>query len=298
MLKMKHLAKYWLPAVAVLLMLCAQPRQATAECSVALRPAILKPGEVALLEITPAASVASATLLWKDRKIPLVTMEDDRRLAALIGIPRDTVAGTHRAELEITLHSGLRRQRIVSIRVEDKKFAEQHLRLPSRQVSPDRAAVARHGREREQISKVFAEISPQKLWQAPFQLPVSGALLSPFGVQRILNGQPRSFHSGVDQRARLGEPVAAAGGGRVVLTAEHFFAGNSVYIDHGMGIVTMYFHLSETRVETGQRVTAGQLIGLAGATGRASGPHLHWGARVHNIKVDPLALVRLLSAEP
>ncbi|MEZ4485493.1 MAG: M23 family metallopeptidase [Syntrophotaleaceae bacterium] len=117
-------------------------------------------------------------------------------------------------------------------------------------------------------------------------------------MQRILSGQPRNYHSGVDLRARLGEAVNAAGGGQVVLVADHFFAGKSVYIDHGMGIVTMYFHLSQIAVKDGQLIEAGQLIGRAGASGRASGPHLHWGARVHDCKVDPLALVELLGSSP
>jgi len=295
----KFLPGNWLPGLAALLMLCLHiPPAAAAEWTLEVQPAALKPGDVALLEMTPTAAVASATLLWQDRRIPLVTVADGRQLAALIGIPRDTGPGSYRAELHVTLRNGQCRRDHVPLEIREKTFLEQHLSLPQRQVTPDRAALARHRRERDRINRVFAESLPQKLWQDPFQLPVDGRLLSPFGVQRILNGQPRSYHSGVDQRARLGEPVAAAGDGVVVLTADHFFAGNSVYIDHGMGIITMYFHLSTIQVEAGQRVAAGQTIGLAGATGRASGPHLHWGARVHNIKVDPLSLVRLLSTVP
>ncbi len=294
----KSLLTSCLLGIMALLMLCPQQRQATAaEWTVAVHPATLLPGDVARVELSPATAIASATLLWQDLRIPLTTLPDGR-LAALIGIPRDTAAGSHRGELQITVHSGLRSRQLVTLQVGKKTFPEQHLSLPQRQVSPDRATMDRHRRERAELDRVFGRRQQARLWQAPFQLPVQGPLLSPFGVQRILNGQPRSYHSGVDLRTRFAEPVAAAGDGLIVLVANHFFAGRSVYIDHGMGVVTMYFHLSAISVAEGERVAAGQTIGLAGATGRASGPHLHWGARVHNCKVDPLALLRALAAPP
>lgn len=263
-----------------------------------VHPENVSPGEVALVEIAPATAVQSATLHWQKRRIPLVPMPDGKKLAALLGISREAAAGQTSVELEIIDQAGRNSRYSLTLQVATKQFPEQRLTLPQRQVTPDRAAMSRHRSERQTLQKAFAEVGQERLWKAPFQLPVTGKLLSPFGVQRILNGQPCSYHSGVDQRARLGEPVATAGGGLVVLAADHFFAGKSVYIDHGMGVITMYFHLSAINVKEGERVTAGQTIGLAGATGRASGPHLHWGARVHNCKVDPLALLRALEASP
>ncbi len=295
--KKYHLALYLL-AIVVLLQNGMSQRQATAAAwSVVVHPAILQPGDVVRIELNPATDFFSATLTWQNRKIPLSLLPNGR-MAALVGIPRDTAAGNHQARLQVAAHNGLRHSQLVNLPIRKKVFPEQHLNLPPRQVSPDRNAMDRHRRERAELDRIFSRPQQARFWDKPFQLPVQGKLLSPFGVQRILNGQPRSYHSGVDQRARLGEPVASSGGGQVVLVADHFFAGKSVYIDHGMGILTMYFHLSRIDVSEGDRVMAGQIIGLAGATGRASGPHLHWGARVHNCKVDPLALLRALEASP
>jgi murein DD-endopeptidase MepM/ murein hydrolase activator NlpD len=294
----KFLLTSGLLAIVPLLLIWSPQRQPTAaECSVTVHPAILRPGDVARIELSPAMAFSSATLLWQNQLIPLLPLPKGQ-LAALIGIPRDMAGRSHQGKLQVTTHSGLRRSLLVNLHVAEKTFPEQHLSLPPRQVSPDRKTLERHRRERVELNRVFNRPPQANLWKAPFQLPVQGKLLSPFGVQRILNGQPRSYHSGVDQRARLGEPVATAGDGLVVLVADHFFAGKSVYIDHGMGIITMYFHLSAINVSKGEKVAAGQTIGLAGATGRASGPHLHWGARVHNCKVDPLALLRALEGLP
>ena len=112
--------------------------------------------------------------------------------------------------------------------------------------------------------------------------------------QRVINGQPRSPHTGVDLVAALNEPVITTAAGTVLLVCDHFFSGNAVYIDHGSGIVSMYFHLSEALVSQGAHVASGQIIGRAGSTGRSSGPHLHGGIRVHSRRVDPLGLLQLL----
>lgn len=294
----KSLLTIFLYGIVALLLICPQQGQTkTAQEMVAMYPSILQPGDVARIEINPATAINSATLLWQNQRIPLTTLPNGR-LAALVGIPRDHAGGNYQGKLQVTFNNGLHRIHLIKLHIEKKTFPEQHLTLPKRQVSPDQATIDRHRRERAELDRVFGRRQQERLWQAPFQLPVQGKQLSPFGVQRILNGQPRSYHSGVDQRARLGEPVTTAGGGLVVLVADHFFAGKSVYIDHGMGIITMYFHLSSIKVNEGERVASGQTIGLAGATGRASGPHLHWGARVHNCKVDPLALLHALEASP
>ena len=124
-------------------------------------------------------------------------------------------------------------------------------------------------------------------------MPLKGDILSPFGVRRILNNQPRSPHSGVDLRAKEGAPVQASGDGIVAYVGEHYFSGKSIYLDHGMGIISMYFHLSKIQVKKGEKVALGSVIGRVGQTGRATGPHLHWGIRIKGNRVDPFSLVRL-----
>jgi murein DD-endopeptidase MepM/ murein hydrolase activator NlpD len=133
----------------------------------------------------------------------------------------------------------------------------------------------------------------QPLWQGSWIRPVSGGIVSPFGRRTIINDLERSTHSGVDLKAAEGTPIKAANGGRVVLVADHFFGGLSVVIDHGGGIHSMYFHLSEVSAKAGQIVEKGELIGLSGSSGRATGPHLHFGIRLHGDRVSPLRLIEL-----
>jgi len=129
---------------------------------------------------------------------------------------------------------------------------------------------------------------------APFQVPVEGAKDGRnFGHRRVFNGQPRAPHSGADLRAKSGTPIYAANRGRIVLAKDLFYSGNAVFIDHGMGLYTSYLHLSEIRVAVGDFVERGQLLGLSGATGRVTGPHLHWGVRILDARVDPFSLVRI-----
>jgi murein DD-endopeptidase MepM/ murein hydrolase activator NlpD len=134
----------------------------------------------------------------------------------------------------------------------------------------------------------------QRLWERPFISPVSAAITSPFGYRRVINGMPRAPHTGVDLRASLGTEVLAANHGRVALTGEFFFSGKSLVLDHGGGLYTMYFHLSEFKVEEGADVHKGDVVGLSGMTGRVTGPHLHWGARINGARVDPFELIEKL----
>jgi murein DD-endopeptidase MepM/ murein hydrolase activator NlpD len=124
-------------------------------------------------------------------------------------------------------------------------------------------------------------------------MPTDGPILNSFGRRRIINGEPRNPHTGEDIAAPEGAPVVASNSGVVRLIADHFFSGHSVFIDHGDGLYTMYFHLSKALVVPSQRVRKGEMIGLVGASGRATGPHLHWGARLNGARVNPLALTRL-----
>jgi murein DD-endopeptidase MepM/ murein hydrolase activator NlpD len=130
-------------------------------------------------------------------------------------------------------------------------------------------------------------------WDLPFHLPVAALARDNFGSRRVFNGKPRSSHEGMDLAAPAGAPVAAPGPGRVALAEELYFSGGTVILDHGAGLFTLYFHLTRLDVKTGQTVGEGQTIGAVGATGRATGPHLHWGARVNRARVNPLGLLKL-----
>jgi murein DD-endopeptidase MepM/ murein hydrolase activator NlpD len=264
------------------------------EWTVSLHSSRLVPGAVERIDLSPGNAVSSARLLWKGETIPLVPLMGEKSLTAFFGIPRDESPGDKDVELVVAGPDGKVARYVFTLLVLPKEFPVQKITLPESKVSPGKTDLTRHRREQRAVKEAYARLRREPLWRGTFERPVPGKVISPFGLRRLLNGKPRSSHSGLDLRVPQGDPVAASAGGVVILTGDHFFSGRSVYIDHGMGIVTMYFHLSEIRVEPGEVVEAGQTIGLAGSTGRSTGPHLHWGARVHDCMVDPLALLKLL----
>ena len=179
----------------------------------------------------------------------------------------------------------------IEVSLDPYPYPEQHLEVEERMVHLNEADLARVERENQQIALVFAARGP-RLFDLPLGAPLERLSAgSRFGARRFFNGEPRSPHGGADYQARSGTPVLAAAAGRVVLAEEHFFAGQSVYLDHGDGLISMYFHLSEIAVEEGRSVERGERIGSAGATGRATGPHLHFGLRWRGARIDPAMLL-------
>jgi len=171
------------------------------------------------------------------------------------------------------------------------KHPVERLDLDPAMVNPPESELPRIARERAQTRAVLARVSDERLWSLPFARPVQpGELSSEYGLGRVLNGQPRSPHRGLDLEAKTGDAVSAAADGVVALTGHLYYAGNCVYLDHGQGLFTMYFHMSELRVRQGDRVARGQLLGLAGDTGRSTRAHLHFGASTLGRLVDPAPL--------
>ncbi len=242
-----------------------------------LSSATLSQGDAALVSVAPADFVVSARVIMGKKEIPLVRLADKDIFAAFIAIPKDEKAGPKDLRIMVVDMDGKRSNQTLTFNVAHKEFPVQQLSLPKEKVTLSKKDLARHQQEKEAINKALARPMADRVWQSSFNRPVAGEVSTPFGVRRLLNGKPRSSHSGIDFRGRAGEPVAVSSDGVVILTGEHFFAGNSVYVDHGMGIITMYFHLSEIQVKKGEKVRAGQIIGLVGSTGRSTGPHLHWG---------------------
>jgi murein DD-endopeptidase MepM/ murein hydrolase activator NlpD len=152
---------------------------------------------------------------------------------------------------------------------------------------------ARAEAERNEIQKAYSQTNAQPLWDGSFQLPVASQTTDSFGSRRVFNRETRSIHYGLDLRAGTKTKVRAANAGQIVLAKNLFFAGNMIIIDHGAGIFSSYAHLSTIDVIVGQAVMKGQVLGLAGATGRVTGPHLHWGTRVNSIQVDPSQLLKI-----
>lgn len=173
------------------------------------------------------------------------------------------------------------------INVLNKDYSIQKLSVDPKYVNPPAEALARAAKERELSIAALSTFSSEKMWSFPLSKPIDSVYTSPFGVRRMFNGEMRSKHTGLDFRAAVGEPIKAADSGVVVLTGDFYFAGNCVYVDHGQGVISMYFHLSEVLVEEGQKVDRNTIIGKAGATGRVTGPHLHFSLSAQGVLVDP-----------
>ena len=211
---------------------------------------------------------------------------------ALLGLDLQDEPGTH--ELVVEIRSGEQQRRLsYNILVLKEKFSVERLKLPKEKVDLDEEGVARYKSEQEQVRTALADDSRIRLWSVDFLEPVGGKRSGRFGSVRVLNGQPKSPHRGEDIAAPAGAEVVATNDGIVRLTVDHVFSGLGIYVDHGLGLYSMYFHLSEVLVKDGDPVKAGQVIGKVGASGRATGPHLHWGARLNGAWINPYALVGL-----
>jgi murein DD-endopeptidase MepM/ murein hydrolase activator NlpD len=181
-----------------------------------------------------------------------------------------------------------------SFAVAPRQFTVQKLTLPKGMVDLDPETERRALAEGEQLRALYRTLTPERLWRGRFLRPLAGDEPgSGFGSRRIINGQPRAPHTGVDYAAPTGTPVLAANAGRVALVAEFFFPGRLAVLDHGLGLHTLYFHLDRVSVQEGQIVDRGEAIGTVGATGRATGPHLHFGAQIGAARVDPEVLLAL-----
>jgi murein DD-endopeptidase MepM/ murein hydrolase activator NlpD len=210
----------------------------------------------------------------------------------LLGIDMQDDPGTY--ELAVEVKQGEQAKQLsFNVLVAKEKFAVEHLKLPKEKVDLDEKGAARWKAEQEQVKQALAENSRLRLWRSDFLEPVNGKRTGIFGSVRIMNGKPRNPHNGEDISAPLGTDVAATNDGIVRITVDHIFSGKGVFVDHGLGFYSMYFHLSEILVKDGDLVTAGQIIGKVGATGRATGPHLHWGVKLNGARVNPYSLLDL-----
>jgi len=264
----------------------------TALLEARLYPEILYQGNAALVSVSCSSYIEAVYGEWRGKLLPF-SREGRRLFQAILGVDLNASPGAEVITLTTSNVQADGPPMIFRFSILKKDFPIQRISLPTKMVSLSKDDLARVRREKKDLERVWGTSSKQKQWKQKFIAPVTGDVISPFGVHRILNNEPRSPHTGVDFRAKTGSPVRASADGIVALTCDHFFSGRSVFLDHGMGFFTMYFHLSEINVKEGQKLSCGQVLGLVGQTGRATGPHLHWGARIGNSRVDPLSLLRL-----
>ncbi len=210
---------------------------------------------------------------------PVMTLTKTNEAYAVVGLSLSTKPGEH----EILV--GKRR---IAFKVSSHEYETQHLTIKNRrQVNPLPVDLKRIHRERKEMDSAFLHFAADSMPNTDFQSPVDGPRSSSFGLRRVLNGQPRNPHTGMDIAAPEGTPIVSPAEGIVTAIGNYFFNGNTILIDHGQGLVTMYCHLSSIDVKPGKAVDAGTLIGKVGQTGRVTGPHLHWGVSLNNARVDP-----------
>ncbi|HHJ15783.1 MAG TPA: M23 family metallopeptidase [Gammaproteobacteria bacterium] len=239
------------------------------------------PGGVVLLDLPAGKATPRAS--YRDK--PVMVLPNGTGFTAVLGLPLATRPGRH--SLQVRYTDGSTSQ--LDFEVLDKTYTSQHITLKNkRMVNPEKRDMERIGREQRQIRKALATWNPQTPDNLRFSLPVNGPVSSPFGLRRFFNEQPRKPHSGLDLAAPEGTPIQAPADGRIVDSGEFFFNGNTVFIDHGQGLVTMYCHMSHIDVKPGQTVRRGDVIGTVGKTGRVTGPHLHWGVSLNDARVDPM----------
>jgi murein DD-endopeptidase MepM/ murein hydrolase activator NlpD len=256
----------------------------------------LKPGELIVFTLDVNGSPDSVSVDLFGRQTPAFTLGAGR-WRALVGIDLDQKPGPYVATIEAV--TGTARQRVErSIRVLPKRFPTRTLRVAPDYVNPPPATTARIEADSAFLERVFANSAPERLWHTSFVRPVPDPANSRFGTRSVFNGEPRSPHSGADFRSPLGRPVKAPLAGHIVGARELFFTGNVVIIDHGLGMFSLLAHLSRIDVKEGDDVEAGEVVGLVGATGRVTGPHLHWSLRVGGARVDPVSALVILGRGP
>ncbi len=210
----------------------------------------------------------------------------------LLGLDMQDKPGQHDlgVQMEYTDH---KERHKVTVLLMKEDYKVQHLKLPKKMVDLDSKTLVRVKKESKALHQAFNTVLPEPLWNSSFIEPVQGRVSGRFGSRRVINGQSKRPHSGEDIAAPNGAPVVAMNRGMVRLTMDHFFTGKGVILDHGLGLFSMYFHLSEVDVTQGQMVEKGYPIGKVGATGRATGPHLHWGVRLNGARIDPYSLLKV-----
>jgi murein DD-endopeptidase MepM/ murein hydrolase activator NlpD len=234
------------------------------------------PGGVAVVDLGNGTSAPTARY---DGKPVLVVREDDQRWIAIVGIPLTAKAGQQSLDVN---------GQIQRFRVEARTYREQHITLKNqRQVNPNPTDLKRIERELDEQTRAYRQFSERQPSNLLFDKPVNGPLSSPFGLRRFFNGEERNPHSGLDFAAKTGTPVKAPAAGKVILTGDYFFNGKTVFVDHGQGLISMFCHLSQIDVKVGDELARGAVLGKVGATGRATGPHLHWNVSLNDARIDP-----------
>lgn len=242
------------------------------------------PGGVAVISLGDGEQRPTAS--YQDKPV-MVLREEGQAWIAVVGIPLSAKPGAQQLQVQ---DGGQARQ--LAFEVAGKSYKEQHITLKNtRHVNPEQQDLKRIERELAEQTRAYRIFSPGTPSNVFLDRPVDGRLSSPFGFRRVFNGQPRNPHSGLDFAVPAGTPIKSPAAGKVILTGDYFFNGKTVFVDHGQGMISMFCHLSAIDVDVGARVERGAVLGKVGATGRATGPHLHWNVSLNDTRVDPAIFI-------
>jgi murein DD-endopeptidase MepM/ murein hydrolase activator NlpD len=272
------------------------PGQAPSSLAISTRARALQQGEVVILEVSCACSgpTGPATAKAFGRTVALAASPDGSRWSGLIGVDVETRPGDYPISVTVEKPTAPPLTGRYLLSVKAKQFPTRRLTVAPSFVDPPADALERITKEAERLEALFRGSTPREA-VGPFQMPIATTPGNTFGARSVFNGQARNPHGGLDFGSPTGTPIGAPAGGAVALAEDLYFTGNTVVLDHGRGLYSVLAHLSKINVSTGDQVRAGQIVGNVGATGRVTGPHLHWGVRLNMARVDPRALVEILA---
>lgn len=268
----------------------AAPVSGQTGVSIALNARAMQPGEVVVVTVHAPAGTRGLKVSVFNRDVPMWRI-DEQRWRGLFGIDMEAKPAKYRVTAQVDPAAAPPVQEAVDLEVLPKAFRTRRLKVNPAFVNPPESARTRIAADAKLLAHTWTLSSAERLWSAGFSRPVPHDANSVFGVLSIYNGETRSRHSGADFLSPAGTPIAAPAAGRVLLAQDLYFTGNTVIVDHGLGLFSLFAHLSAIEVADGAAVAAGDLVGKVGSTGRVTGPHLHWTVRLGGARVDPLSLL-------
>ena len=253
-------------------------------------------GQTTLLEFKNSKDIKYEKVKYAKKSFQIFTNPSDKNKSyALIPISYYEKSKKQELKIEYSFHNE-QKTKLLSLNINQVKYDKEVLSVNPSKINPKAPDVKKRiGKEYYKAMKIYGTITNKSYIKDPFIMPIESKITSAFGKARIYNGSHKGYHSGTDFRAKTGTNIIAANSGKAVLVQNRFYSGGTVLLDHGMGIYTCYFHMSEFHVKEGQMVQRGEILGLSGQSGRVTGPHLHFSARINAVQVDPLQLVSLMN---
>ncbi len=283
----------WFVWISILFVGTAVQSHAASDLCVEIHPEKVFPGQAVLVQVTAGQEIVSVSATLRDQKILFFSGRDRKGWMGLAGLDLNISADDHTLSYQVRFADGSEIEGTYVLTVQKKEFPVERITVDDKYVHLSQKDLDRVLKEKKILGSIYGIQSPDRPWKEGFDIPVNVQKGSRFGLKRVINGEPRSPHSGADLKAGSGTPVGASNAGKVVFAGDLFFSGNIVILDHGGGLYTLYAHLKDMTAGKGDVVKKGEVIGHVGATGRVTGPHLHWGVKLNGARVDPFSLVSL-----